>query len=92
MKKSLIAPPDSFALSPLLSLLPRFSGAARLEQLTSSLFARYEKVALLRRELTGSSDGLAGLKRCQAEEQMLKTILEWLEVDTAAGTSGQEGK
>ncbi len=80
MKRPLYSAPDSFSLSPLLSLLPSFDSIKRLDGLTSSLFARYEKVLALQREIGDSPELAQQLKRCQSELQMLKTILDWLEV------------
>lgn len=73
--------PDSFSLFPMLALLPVRGSLKRLEQLTSSLYARYEKVTNLRKEI-----GVAGEvdrevdKRLVSEEAMLRQVLDWLEL------------
>ena len=78
--------PDSFSLSPLLSLLPSLGSVARLEELVPSLFARYESVEALRHAAdsasTDSADaGSADLReQLERESAMLKQILDWLEV------------
>lgn len=79
MKKSILTPPDDFSLSPLLSLLPVKGKVGRLEALTSSLFARYEKVMADLRENDSEKEGTKH-RRLSAEGEMLKQVLEWLEV------------
>jgi len=78
MRRPLVTPPDAFSQSPLLALLPVRGRIGRLEALTSSLYARYEKVAALRSEV-GTGDREA-VRRLAAEESMLKQVLEWLAV------------
>jgi len=68
--------PESFSLSPLVSLLPQLGSVARLEELVSSLFARYESVQNL---LEGGAP-VELRARLDAEMDMLKQILDWLEV------------
>lgn len=51
--------------------------------LTSSLFARFEKVRALKVELGANPEGEAGrsgVRRLAAEEAMLKEVLDWLAV------------
>lgn len=79
MRRPLCSPPEDFAISPLLVLLPSRGNPGNLAGLTSSLYARYEKVAALHRDLGESQDKQAA-KRILAEEAMLKQVLEWLEV------------
>ncbi len=79
MKRSVCAEPEDFSISPLLALLPRKGNPGKLAFLTSSLYARYEKVTGLRRELGETSDKNL-LKKLLAEESMLRQVLEWLEV------------
>lgn len=79
MKKSLIAPPESFSIAPLLALLPVRGKIGRLESFTSSLFARHEKVSALRSSL-GHDVERETVKRLDAEEAMLKQVLDWLAV------------
>lgn len=79
MKRPLYSPPEDFALSPLLSLLPVLGKVGKLESLTSSLFARHEKVSALQREI-GDEDRDAQ-RRFLAEGAMLKQVLDWLAVN-----------
>ena len=48
----------------------------KLEGLTSSLYARFEKVNQLQSDM-GASAALGGVKR-SAEAAMLKQVLDWL--------------
>ena len=79
MRKSLYSPPDDFSLSPLLTLLPVEGKVSRLSSLTSSLFARYERVSgmLNDPQIIANTDTK---HRYTAEEAMLKQVLDWLEV------------
>ena len=77
MTRSLYSPPEPFSLQPLLNLLPVKSQISRLEGMTSSLYARSEKVAGLLKAIQDSSD-LVVKRRLQAEERMLKTVLDWI--------------
>jgi hypothetical protein len=79
MKKSLLSPPDPFGLSPLVLLLPVIGRVGGLSPLTSSLFARFEKVQGLKDELSTEPDR-AAFRRLAAEESMLKEVLDWLAV------------
>ena len=79
MKKSLLSPPDPFGLSPLVLLLPVIGRVGGLSPLTSSLFARFEKVQGLKEELSTEPDR-AAFRRLAAEESMLKEVLDWLAV------------
>jgi hypothetical protein len=79
MKRSLYSPPESFSIAPLLALLPVRGKIGKLESLTSSLFARFEKVAALRADL-GAEVDRETVKRLTAEEAMLKQVLDWLAV------------
>jgi len=84
MKRLLYSPPESFSLSPLLSILPVKGGVGELEKLTSSFYARYEKVTALKKNL-GADEASETTRRVVAEEVMLKQILEWLSVSTESG-------
>ena len=79
MRKSHYSPPDDFSLSPLLTLLPVVGKVSRLSSLTSSLFARYERVSgmLNDPQIIANTDAK---HRYTAEEAMLKQVLDWLEV------------
>jgi len=79
LKKSVYSRPDPFSLSPLLLLLPVRGKISRLESLTSSLFARYEKVSSLHKDSDGDS-AEANYKRTGAEQLMLKQVLDWLSI------------
>ena len=80
-KRSLYTPPESFSLSPLLSLLPVKGVVGNLEKLTSSFYARYEKVHALKASLKRETPSEAWHK-LNAEEGMLKQVLDWLAVNT----------
>ena len=72
---------DPFSLSPMLSLLPVGGNLSKLESFTSSLFARYEKVMSLL-ESEQISSGTESHQRLIAEQNMLKQVLDWLNVRT----------
>ncbi|MCB0334018.1 MAG: hypothetical protein KDD55_11000 [Bdellovibrionales bacterium] len=79
MKRSQYTNPDTFSSSPFLALLPDCGSTNRLSSLTSSLYARYEKVAAIR---DASSDlDVESRSRIQSEYSMLRHVLEWLEVN-----------
>lgn len=79
MKRSLLSPPEAFSLSPLLTLLPTVGDSNRLEALSSSLFARCEAVSHHREGLSEGDDREA-IRKLQAEETMLRAVLEWLSI------------
>lgn len=68
--------PETFSLSPLLSVLPNLGNVSRIEGLVSSLFARFEAVEALR-EHTELPEVRAKLTN---ESAMLRQILDWLAV------------
>lgn len=84
MKRSLFSPPDMFSQLPLVALLPIVGRVSGLPGLSTSLFARYEKVQNLRKEL-GSDADKAAFKRLTAEETMLKQVLDWLSANSEGG-------
>ena len=88
MKKSLSSGPDPFSMSPLLALLPVRGDVGRLEALTSSLFARYEKVSALQREMQEHPETQEAARRTAAEAAMLRHVLDWLAVKP--GDSSEE--
>lgn len=93
MKRSIVGPPDPFGLSPLVLLLPVVGRVGGLMPLTSSLFARFEKVRALKVELGTNPEGeagRAGVRRLAAEEAMLKEVLDWLAVKPEQSFSGSE--
>jgi len=76
MKRPFLSAPDSFSSLPLLSVLPVRGDFGRLRTLSSSLYARYEKVQL---QLKDAERGRReGDRRLVAEEAMLKQVLEWV--------------
>jgi hypothetical protein len=87
MKKSICSPPDPFSLAPLLALLPVKGQVGKLEALTSSLYARFEKVQGLQRELEGANEPIEGTRRAAAEAAMLRQVLDWLAVKPGEGES-----
>ena len=72
---------DPFSLSPLLSLLPVGGNISNLESFTSSLFARYEKVQALLESEDLKNDS-SSHQRLVSEQNMLKHVLDWLDVRT----------
>jgi len=81
MKRPIFSAPDPFSLSPFLALLPVRGSVNELERMTSSLFARYEKVLTIKKSL-GPGTAQDMQRRVQAEELMLKQVLDWLSVNT----------
>lgn len=79
MKRNLYSAPEAFSLSPLLALLPVRGDIGKLESLTASFYARYEKVSGLLKEAENVLGGEIK-KRLLAEQAMLKQILDWLVV------------
>jgi len=77
--------PESFSLSPLLSVLPSVGNVSRLESLVSSLFARFEAVEALR-EQTETQEARTKLTN---EAAMLRQILDWLAVQPEEGGSDE---
>ncbi len=85
MKRYVSANPDPFSLSPLVALLPVRGDVGRLEALTSSLFARYEKVSSIQREMQENVESPEVLRRTSAEAAMLRQVLDWLAVTPGEG-------
>ena len=79
MKRALFSTPDPFSTSPFLALLPVRGKISKLEGLTSSLFARFEKVRALEKELAGE-ETREHARRLTAEREMLEQVLDWLMV------------
>lgn len=77
MKRSLFAPPDTFSLQPFLACLPVIGSVQELKKMSTALYARYEKVSVMRKEIGQDVHG-AGSQRLLAEEAMLKQVLDWL--------------
>ena len=91
MRRSLYSNNDTFAQAPLLALLPNRGSAAGLEALSTSLFARYERVGVLKSQL-GDDASREALRRVTAEEAMLKQVMDWLKLDPAqAKPAAEEG-
>ncbi|MBX7145125.1 MAG: hypothetical protein K1X79_11790 [Oligoflexia bacterium] len=80
MKRSLMSAPESFTLAPLLALLPSRGDVSKIESLTPSLFARYEKVLAFQRECAQNPELADSSRRFFAESAMLRTVLDWLQV------------
>lgn len=78
MKRPIYSGPDAFSLSPLLAVLPVKGRISALESLSASLFARYEKVREL--ESAGSDDALELAQGRADERNMLREVLDWLEI------------
>ncbi len=81
MKRPIFSSPDPFSISPFLALLPVKGSVNELRQMTSSLFARYEKVLIIKKNLGANAAGDLQ-RRMLAEEGMLKQVLDWLSVHT----------
>lgn len=75
MRRSTYSGPDAFSTSPLLALLPVVGQVSKLPALTTSLFARYEKV---KAQLEEFSADRQTLRRYAVEEAMLKQVLDYL--------------
>ena len=86
MKRSIYSPPDAFSISPMISLLPVLGRIGKLETLTSSLYARFERVAALQKDDATSANS----KRYAAESAMLKAVLDWLSVQPEGGSGTGE--
>ena len=86
VKRLQYAPADPFTVSPLITLLPVCGSIDKLESLTSSLYARFEKV----KALQASGQGSGGQKRHVAEATMLRLVLEWLSMQP--DTQGEKVK
>jgi hypothetical protein len=78
--------PDSFSLSPLLSVLPTLGNVTRLENLVSSLFARFEAVEALREH----TDVPEMRTKLGNEAAMLRQILDWLAVQPEETEGGRD--
>lgn len=81
MRRPIYSAPDPFSISPFLALLPVRGSVNELERMTNSLFARYEKVLAIKKGL-GAGVSAEMQRRVQAEELMLKQVLDWLSVNT----------
>lgn len=82
MSKNYMGSIEPFSHAPLVELLPHVGKLAKLKPLTSSLFARFER---LERE-----DGdPRSSKEVHAEEAMLQQVLHWLQV-TPGGMTNEE--
>ena len=77
MNHSRYSAPEAFSLQPLLTFLPVKGSVRELKKMTASLYARYEKVSMLKKNL-GSKGLTEGHQRILAEEAMLKQVLDWL--------------
>jgi hypothetical protein len=83
MKRTLLSAPDGLALLPSLALLAPRGSLNRLEQLTSSFYARFEKVTALSEEAAAVEDIDRDVaRRLAAEQAMLQQVLDWLKLKT----------
>jgi hypothetical protein len=81
MKKAIFSRPDPYGLAPFTLLLPAGADISRLQGFTSSLFARYERVSALIKELESQNppeEGAIEAGKLAAEEAMLKQVLDYL--------------
>ncbi len=81
MPKSSLLAPDPFSFSPFLSVLPEMGDVSKLKAAVSSLYARFQRMHELSRELEARMNPEIH-KKVLAETQMLQQILNYLEVDT----------
>ena len=88
MRKLLYSYPDPFSISPLLALLPIVGKTSKLDALTSSLYARYERVTSLQKESVQDGEHRSLDRRYAAEAAMLKQVLDWLEVNPSSASRG----
>lgn len=84
--KPLFEPSDPSSVFPLVSLLPARGTALKLRGLTSSLFARHERVRQAINELDRGEVSPEVRRRYLAEEAMLRQVLEWLGADLVGGS------
>jgi len=66
---------DPFAYHPFLSLLPKLADLSKIENLSSSLYARLEKV---QGELADSDQVDKDKQKLDAEYRMLRQVLLWI--------------
>jgi hypothetical protein len=76
---------DEFQIAPLLSLLPVAGNVSKLAKYTSSLYVRYEKIDQICRELQSNNGRNEGGQRFFEELEMLREVLNWLEVSPEGG-------
>jgi hypothetical protein len=79
MDRTLFSIPDEYSSIPFLAVLPREGDVAELSRLIPSLYARYEKALSLKRSFQ-ETPGESIPTRVKAEEEMLRNVLEWLNV------------
>jgi hypothetical protein len=75
--------PNPYTYAPLITLLPGVKASLKgIENLQPSLYARYEKVQQLIKASSSSNlqnaVGTGSLQRINAEAEMLKTVLDWM--------------
>ncbi|RMG44393.1 MAG: hypothetical protein D6719_01885 [Candidatus Dadabacteria bacterium] len=78
-KKLHLSAPDAFSLFPHVVLLPVCGDVGKLAGYTSALYARYEKVAAIRKEV-GEEVDRRQFHKLEAEHAMLKQVLDWLKI------------
>ena len=82
MTDKLSSPIESFALSPLIAVLPSLGSLTRLDSLLSSLYARQDKAEAMRAHALDKESE----RKLLIEAAMLHQILDWL-----AGRAEEEG-
>jgi hypothetical protein len=65
-------------MHPLLSILPNFGSVSKLRALTSSLFARHQRILQMISQLELMEGAAETRRRYLSEEIMLRQALEWL--------------
>ena len=75
MSEPNLGPADPFTYHPFLMLLPVTGKLAKLEALSSSFYARLEKVQLAQSQTKGDPEAV---RHIDAELNMLRGVLDWL--------------
>ncbi len=78
---------DRFSQAPLLVLVPERGNLSRLKTLQSSLANRYDRVSMLR-EGSSATEGRDVVRRLEREEEMLKVVLDWIELQSGGARRG----
>ena len=89
MKRPIFANVEDFSLSPLLAILPVRGDIRKIESLSSSIFARHERVTKLQGEAVEELDA-GSRRRFELEAAMLKQVLEWLSLTPGSDRSSTE--
>ena len=81
-KSSFSLKPDEFSSAPILCLLPSVGDSNKLASFSSSMFARFEKLNQVVKELSHDRSSVV-LERFIDERDMLKEVLDWLKGSSA---------